>query len=71
MNYNLSNNASMNIDESNMNNSDPHANNWSPDSWRTRAALQQPNYPDLAALEGVQNELALLPPLGVLFLQPE
>jgi 3-deoxy-7-phosphoheptulonate synthase len=65
MNYSLSksNNASMNIDESNMNNSDTHANNWTPDSWRTRAALQQPNYPDLAALEGVQNELALLPPL--------
>lgn len=63
MNYNLSNNASMNIDESNMNNSDTHASNWTPDSWRTRSALQQPNYPDLAALEGVQNELALLPPL--------
>jgi len=63
MNYNLSNNASMNIDESNINNSDTHANNWSPDSWRTRAALQQPSYPDLAVLEGVQNELALLPPL--------
>ena len=65
MNYSLSksNNASMNIDESNMNNSDTHASNWTPDSWRSRAALQQPNYPDLAALEGVQNELALLPPL--------
>ncbi len=63
MNYNLSNNASMNIDESNMNNSDTHASNWTPDTWRTRSALQQPNYPDLAALEGVQNELALLPPL--------
>lgn len=63
MNYNLSNNASMNIDESNMNNSDTHANNWTPDSWRSRSALQQPSYPDLAALEGVQNELALLPPL--------
>ena len=57
------NSRSMNIDESNMNNSDTNAPNWTPDSWRTRSALQQPSYPDLSALEGVQNELACLPPL--------
>lgn len=37
--------------------------NWAPDSWRTRQALQQPTYPDAAALAGVQRELAALPPL--------
>ena len=65
MNYNLSNRniASMNIDESTMNNSDAGTENWTPSSWRERTALQQPSYPDLAALEGVQNELACLPPL--------
>lgn len=65
MNYNLSNKniASMNIDESTMNNSDAGTENWTPSSWRERTALQQPSYPDLAALEGVQNELACLPPL--------
>ena len=65
MNYNLSNRniASMNIDESTMNNSDASTENWTPSSWRERTALQQPSYPDLAVLEGVQNELACLPPL--------
>ena len=65
MNYNLSNknNASMNIDESSMNTSDTSTENWTPSSWRERTALQQPSYPDLVALEGVQNELACLPPL--------
>ena len=65
MNYNLSNKniASMSIDESTMNNSDASTENWTPSSWRERTALQQPSYPDLAALEGVQNELACLPPL--------
>ena len=53
----------MNIDESSMNNSDTGTENWTPSSWRERTALQQPSYPDLAALEGVQNELACLPPL--------
>ncbi len=56
-------NRSMNIDESNMTNSDTSTENWTPSSWRERVALQQPSYPDLAALEGVQNELACLPPL--------
>ena len=67
MNYSLSkssrNIASMNIDESTMNNSDAGTENWTPSSWRERTALQQPSYPDLAALESVQNELACLPPL--------
>ena len=65
MNYNLSNRniASMKIDESTMNNSDAGTENWTPSSWRERTALQQPSYPDLAVLEGVQNELACLPPL--------
>jgi len=36
---------------------------WSPDSWRSRAATQQPLYPDAEALAGVQRELAVLPPL--------
>ena len=65
MNYNLSNKniASMSIDESTMNNSDASTENWTPSSWRERTALQQPSYPDLAVLEGVQNELACLPPL--------
>ena len=53
----------MNIDESSMNNSDTGTENWTPSSWRSHTALQQPIYPDLAALEGVQNELACLPPL--------
>ncbi len=53
----------MNIDESSMNTSDTSTENWTPSSWRERIALQQPSYPDLAALEGVQNELACLPPL--------
>ena len=36
---------------------------WSPDSWRARTALQQPEYPDPAALETVLAELRQLPPL--------
>jgi 3-deoxy-7-phosphoheptulonate synthase len=36
---------------------------WAPDSWRGREALQQPQYPDAAAVLGVQGELAALPPL--------
>ncbi len=63
MNYNLSNNAAMNIDESSMNNSDANAQNWTPTSWRSRTALQQPIYPDAVELAGVQSELACLPPL--------
>jgi 3-deoxy-7-phosphoheptulonate synthase len=36
---------------------------WTPDSWRQRRALQQPEYPDTAALDRVLAELRLLPPL--------
>jgi len=36
---------------------------WTPQSWRTRDALQQPEYPDAAALEAVLEELRALPPL--------
>lgn len=36
---------------------------WSPDSWRTKTALQQPEYPDPAALESALAELRQLPPL--------
>jgi 3-deoxy-7-phosphoheptulonate synthase len=36
---------------------------WSPESWRQRQALQQPEYPDPAALDRVLAELRLLPPL--------
>jgi 3-deoxy-7-phosphoheptulonate synthase len=41
----------------------PNNNAWQPASWRNCTALQQPNYPDAAALETVQAELSLLPPL--------
>src|ERR1039458_1852 len=36
---------------------------WTPESWRHRRALQQPAYPDPAALDGVLAEMRLLPPL--------
>src|SRR5258708_4696280 len=36
---------------------------WTPDSWRLRSALQQPEYPDTAALERALAELRQLPPL--------
>jgi 3-deoxy-7-phosphoheptulonate synthase len=36
---------------------------WSPDSWRQRAALQQPDYPNAAALNQALAELRQLPPL--------
>ena len=36
---------------------------WQPDSWRRLTALQQPEYPDPAALERVLGELRVLPPL--------
>jgi 3-deoxy-7-phosphoheptulonate synthase len=38
-------------------------NDWTPTSWQTKKALQQPTYPDLARLEEVMTELACLPPL--------
>ena len=36
---------------------------WTPESWRQRRALQQPEYPDPAALDRVLAELRTLPPL--------
>jgi 3-deoxy-7-phosphoheptulonate synthase len=36
---------------------------WSPSSWRTRPALQQPRYPDRTALDASLGELSRLPPL--------
>ncbi|MCD8378263.1 MAG: 3-deoxy-7-phosphoheptulonate synthase [Candidatus Gastranaerophilales bacterium] len=38
-------------------------NNWSPLSWRTKTALQQPEYKDKDALNKTISELKLLPPL--------
>ena len=39
------------------------SSSWQPASWRNFTALQQPNYPDLDALNNVQTELGKLPPL--------
>ncbi|MBI4873918.1 MAG: 3-deoxy-7-phosphoheptulonate synthase class II [Acidobacteria bacterium] len=39
------------------------APDWSPDSWRARPRVQQPNYPDESALRAVVDELRQLPPL--------
>ena len=36
---------------------------WQPAGWRDHTALQQPMYPDAAALAAVQGELSRLPPL--------
>jgi 3-deoxy-7-phosphoheptulonate synthase len=36
---------------------------WSPSSWRSRPVLQQPEWPDEAALDRVAEELSGLPPL--------
>lgn len=38
---------------------------WSPTSWRTRPAAQQPTYPDPQALGRCLAELRALPPLVV------
>jgi 3-deoxy-7-phosphoheptulonate synthase len=43
----------------------PETVEWSPTSWRNFHALQQPEYPDAAALDRVLEELQLLPPLAV------
>ena len=40
---------------------------WTPDSWRDRPALQQPEYPDPVALERVLAEVRTLPPLVTSF----
>jgi len=37
--------------------------NWTPDSWRRKVALHQPEYPDPVKLKEVLAELASLPPL--------
>ena len=37
--------------------------NWRPDSWQSRAAVQQPEYPDRKALDTVLENLRHLPPL--------
>ncbi|MCV6612143.1 MAG: 3-deoxy-7-phosphoheptulonate synthase class II [Amphritea sp.] len=37
--------------------------NWSPDSWKSKPILQQPEYPDSSAVKKVEDELALMPPL--------
>jgi len=36
---------------------------WTPGAWRGRTALQQPEYPDAAALARALDELRQLPPL--------
>ncbi len=36
---------------------------WSPDSWRSRPATQQPQYPDPRAVEAVVDQIRRLPPL--------
>lgn len=38
-------------------------NHWSPTSWLTKPATQQPKYPDAARVEAVMGELSCLPPL--------
>jgi 3-deoxy-7-phosphoheptulonate synthase len=39
------------------------ADGWTPESWRTRRAEQQPEWPDAGALDAVLEELRRLPPL--------
>ena len=36
---------------------------WTPDTWLTKPVAQQPSWPDTAALDGVLDQLAALPPL--------
>ncbi|HET9765581.1 MAG TPA: 3-deoxy-7-phosphoheptulonate synthase, partial [Thermoanaerobaculia bacterium] len=42
---------------------EPGRGDWRPDSWQRRPALQQPLYPDPAAVDRVVDELSQLPPL--------
>ncbi len=37
--------------------------NWTPESWREKPALQLPTYPDKEALSNVEEELSKMPPL--------
>jgi 3-deoxy-7-phosphoheptulonate synthase len=39
------------------------AERWTPSSWRTKPIVQVPDYPDQAALEAVEKQLASFPPL--------
>lgn len=39
------------------------AQNWSPDSWRSKPVLQMPTYEDQAALQAVEGSLRDMPPL--------
>jgi len=39
------------------------APNWKPDSWQLKPAVQQPTYPDAAALSAALIQLHELPPL--------
>jgi len=39
------------------------ASTWSPDTWRSKPIVQVPEYPDAAALETVEEQLATFPPL--------
>jgi 3-deoxy-7-phosphoheptulonate synthase len=39
------------------------AERWTPDGWRSKPALQMPDYPDPAALAEVEKQLATFPPL--------
>jgi 3-deoxy-7-phosphoheptulonate synthase len=39
------------------------AQQWTPDGWRQRTALQMPDYPDAAELDGVLDKLRSFPPL--------
>ncbi len=43
--------------------SSPARSNWSPSSWRSRPAAQQPDWPDTAALDETLKQLAGYPPL--------
>src|SRR5690554_3659877 len=36
---------------------------WTPDSWRGKPIVQVPEYPDPAALQAVEQQLASFPPL--------
>ena len=40
-----------------------HLDSWTPDSWRSFPALQQPSWPDRAELNAVEAELSAKPPL--------
>src|ERR1700760_4382790 len=41
----------------------PQAAKWSRESWRTKPIVQAPDYPDAAALSGVEKQLRSYPPL--------